>query len=726
MAELATLGIEVQSSNVDQATTKLTKFANAARIAEDSVQGIGEGTLASSRIASSALDGMASRMKAVEKVSRDAEKAMAAQSLAAQKAAAATRIVTQAANQNVPQMASMHNTANLAAQGFDIVTTAAGGMSAGLIGMQQGLQIAQVAMTSGGGFARSLGAAFVAMLSPVTLLSVGLTTLAAVAIQALTGWFTKSEETNLSLEKQGQLLSSVAERWGAVTPAIKAYADELERVKAVSDALAAGDIVAKSKFAEAQSAIAGVSVQYERMIAVLNSRPDTIQFADNLTSAFQTLVQKLAEGKATSDDVTAAQSALSDALVTGQPEVIAFGNAFAGIVGQIMNAVGAMVEARQEAGRVGAAMNAALNNPATWRGAQLGPSNIKETRGDGFEALPWDGPTPGSRPLVELEGLPKVRGGGGGGGGGSKANDYANATRSAQDRTKSIQAETAAQASLNPYVNDYGFALTKAKTSADLLSAAEKQKMAITPALNAEIEKTATALASATAEQNRQTEAAKKAQEAMNFVKNTTAGFINDLRQGLRSGEGFWTSFGKAALNVLDRITDKLLNEVLDAVFQVGSASGGKSGGGVFGSILGGIGKIFGFASGGYTGNGAASQAAGIVHKGEYVFSKAATARIGVGNLDRAHHAAKGYASGGYVTPAPANQNMGGGVIVVRTVNEVQNGNLVPVMTEVAGTVSGQRINQATPRILSAASNNVVPTMARHQSNKAGGDYRLA
>jgi hypothetical protein len=74
-------------------------------------------------------------------------------------------------------MVKTHNTANLAAQGFDIGTTAAGGISAGLIGMQQGLQIAQVAMTTSGGFAKTLGAALLAMLSPVTLLAVGLTTL---------------------------------------------------------------------------------------------------------------------------------------------------------------------------------------------------------------------------------------------------------------------------------------------------------------------------------------------------------------------------------------------------------------------------------------------------------------------------------------------------------------------------------------------------------------------
>lgn len=668
MAELATLGIEVQTADVDQAIGKLGRFANAARLAEDSAQGIGTSTLAAARISSSALDGMASRMRAVEKVSRDAEKALAAQSLAAQKAANATKAATAAANQNIPQMANMHNTANLAAQGFDIVTTAAGGMSAGLIGMQQGLQIAQVAMASGGGFARSLGAAFVGMLSPVTLLSVGLTTLAAVAIQALTSWFSSSEQTNMSLEKQGQLVAAVADRWGAATPLIKAYADELDRVQAANDRLQAGDIVAKAQFSDAQRAIASVSTQYESMIAVLNARPDTVQFANDTTAAFQNLVQKLAEGQATAKDVSAAQDALSAALRSGQPEVIAFGNAFQSILPVLLKAAEAMAAVRQEAAGATAATNAALNNPAFWRGAGSSGSSDGNIQNGGF-MTPEVGPTPSRRPLIELEGLPSS----GGGHSRKAANDnYENAIRSSQERTKAIQAETAAQSLLNPSINDYGFAVAKARAEADLLAAAERDKKAITPELNAQIQQTATALATATAAQARMNEETKKAQEYTNFLKSTTAGFVNDLRQGLRSGEGFWKSFGTAALNVLDRITDRLLNQVMDAIFQVNGAAGGSGGGGLFG-FLGGLfggGSSFkanttlgsfltnGFASGGYTGNGAASQAAGIVHGGEYVFSKRATDRIGVKNLEGMHKRAKGYAAGGHVSPLmPANGN---------------------------------------------------------------------
>lgn len=154
-------------------------------------------------------------------------------------------------------------------------------------------------------------------------------------------------------------------------------------------------------------------------------------------------------------------------------------------------------------------------------------------------------------------------------------------------------------------------------------------------------------------------EADKAAESARKFGADLVKGFVSDLRSGLEQGKGFWKSFGDAALKVLDKIVDKLLNELIDAIFQVNSAGGG--GGGFLGGLFRAIGSIFGFAQGGYTGPGAASQPAGIVHAGEFVFSKKAVDRIGLGYLDALHTAAKGYASGGYVrTHAPANLNLRG------------------------------------------------------------------
>lgn len=59
-----------------------------------------------------------------------------------------------------------------------------------------------------------------------------------------------------------------------------------------------------------------------------------------------------------------------------------------------------------------------------------------------------------------------------------------------------------------------------------------------------------------------------------------------------------------------------------------------------------------GFANGGYTGNGGKYEPAGTVHKGEYVFTKEQTQRIGVSNLEAIANG-RGYQKGGFVGELP-------------------------------------------------------------------------
>lgn len=87
-------------------------------------------------------------------------------------------------------------------------------------------------------------------------------------------------------------------------------------------------------------------------------------------------------------------------------------------------------------------------------------------------------------------------------------------------------------------------------------------------------------------------EAAKAAQAALDFGKDLVKGFISDLRSGLEQGKGFWESFANAAVRALDKIIDKLLNDLIDAIFRVNQAAGG-------GGILGFLGGLFG--GGGFT-----------------------------------------------------------------------------------------------------------------------------
>ena len=92
---------------------------------------------------------------------------------------------------------------------------------------------------------------------------------------------------------------------------------------------------------------------------------------------------------------------------------------------------------------------------------------------------------------------------------------------------------------------------------------------------------------------------------------------------------------------------------------------GGAQGGGGWLSSLFKLGKgLFGFSSGGYTGDGGKLEPKGVVHGGEYVFSKEAVQRIGAGNLEALHKNLKGFSMGGLVGPAlPALALQGAGPV---------------------------------------------------------------
>jgi tape measure domain-containing protein len=301
---------------------------------------------------------------------------------------------------------------------------------------------------------------------------------------------------------------------------------------------------------------------------------------------------------------------------------------------------------------------------------------------------------------------------GGSRGGASKVNDYDQEVKAINERTAALQAETAAQAQVNPLVEDYGFAMAKAKAQQDLLTAAQNAGLKITPELTASIDKLATGYASASVEAQKlqkSQEAVKAAAEDFKQTsKDVTSGFISDLRQGKSAAE--------ALAGALNRVLDKLIDVGLNAAFGLSGTSAG-------GGLLGGLFSLFGFAGGGYTGSGGKYQPAGIVHKGEYVFDAQATKRLGPKNLARL----AGYADGGLVGSAPHLPSMtspsrraASAVHVTVGVSADGNGNLMPFVQS----VSRREVHAAAPKIVSASQQRVMPTIANYQQTRAGGDYR--
>ncbi|MNV38335.1 hypothetical protein D3C71_1298830 [compost metagenome] len=84
--------------------------------------------------------------------------------------------------------------------------------------------------------------------------------------------------------------------------------------------------------------------------------------------------------------------------------------------------------------------------------------------------------------------------------------------------------------------------------------------------------------------------------------------------------------------------------------------------------------SFLGFDKGGYTGDGGVQEPAGIVHKGEYVFSAEAVRRIGAARLETMHANLKGFSAGGLVgmsLPSLSIPGMSGGAGSQRVIHEV-------------------------------------------------------
>lgn len=121
-------------------------------------------------------------------------------------------------------------------------------------------------------------------------------------------------------------------------------------------------------------------------------------------------------------------------------------------------------------------------------------------------------------------------------------------------------------------------------------------------------------------------------QEALSLAKDVTKGALGDIRSALSDGKITWQEWGDIALNILDKIIGKLEDQLVDALFSAEGILGG-SGKSTGGGFLGAIGSLFGFASGGYTGDGGKYEPKGVVHGGEFVFDKESTAAAGTETL---------------------------------------------------------------------------------------------
>lgn len=141
-----------------------------------------------------------------------------------------------------------------------------------------------------------------------------------------------------------------------------------------------------------------------------------------------------------------------------------------------------------------------------------------------------------------------------------------------------------------------------------------------------------------------------------NITQNAFNGMSDALTDFVLTGKANFKDLAKSILSDITSMIVKmvLFNSIKSAMGSFGFAEGG----------------YVGFASGGYTGDGGKYTPAGVVHRGEYVITKEATSRLGIGFLNHLNYG-RGYATGGPVgsIPSTSYRPMTGGSISVKVIN---------------------------------------------------------
>ncbi|MDX0755617.1 phage tail tape-measure protein [Sinorhizobium medicae] len=587
MADVATLGLQVESGSVEKGTQALTQLTGAAARAE------------------AAANGLSGANRGVTGAAAAAAKAYASEGAAAALASKQIEMMNRAANQN--RASSRGNLGNIAAQFQDIAVSAQMGMGPLQIALQQGTQLAAVLSMEKP--VQGLGAAFLSVLSPVSLLTIGIVALAAAGLQ-MVDWTKLAQSALMAL---ADVLDTVAPYAVAAAAALALlYAPAiiggiislialLGRLVVQLGIVAGAFALANPAVAFAAgiaAAVAAANIFHDELEQILGfdivkAAKDGVNYIigafvgayhdiEFLWKQFPDVIGAAAIGAA--NTVIRAVNAISDASVAGLNRIInsartlikTGGAVGAGMDPNTLPAEGNLIGVQ----RINEIENDAakrLSIAAKGRNKQLQKDlstdylgatyeyvgkRASEAAGKVRELADWMG---------KVDEKSKKRTGGK-----SEQEKYADIVAGAERQIAALEAERDAIG-----LTEQAAAALRYETQ--LLNEAQQRGISLTDAQKSELSSLAQVMASIE-EETRQMGV------ALDFAKEVTGGLFDDFFAGIENGKSVWESFGDAALGVLDRIADKLLNDVLDAVFQVSGAGAG--GGGLLSWLFGGGSKV--------------------------------------------------------------------------------------------------------------------------------------
>ncbi|NEJ73784.1 tail length tape measure protein [Rhizobium phaseoli] len=516
-------------------------------------------------------------------------------------------------------------TANIAAQFQDIAVTSAMGMNPLQIALQQGTQLSSVLATMGNGkqVIGGLAAAFTSLISPVSLVTIGLIAGGAAAIQYFQSVATGGDQSAEKLKEQAQLIQDLAARWGDVIPALREYANELARAKDAADLKEGATIINTKTLENVRKEVEDTRISVAAFVADLRLAGEDPEIIKGVETAFKKFADAARDGKVETADVQRVQDALAAALKsTGIPAISEFKDIFDKLSASALTAAGSVGKVNDAASRNLPVSTWRSFNPQTGKletNAQPGDDSIKNP---GF-MTPEIGPTPERRPNIELEGLP----------GAEKAaktaetaatkaaNAYRDLQKAADDRIGQVKQEIG-------LLGKYGVEADAARFALDLFQQAEDKGRSLSDAQRAEIQKKVDLYK----QYSETLSKAKLSQDLLNDMrydslskedqKVTTTlrqyGLPEDLnsqeagqiRQSIKTGElrddlhsfasdfknallnnggdigkAFADAIQNAILNQVSKLWDKLFDQIINGIIGSVTGQGGGAANGISGAI---------------------------------------------------------------------------------------------------------------------------------------------
>ncbi len=610
MADVATLGLQVESGSVQKGTDALNQLTGAAARAE------------------AAANGLSGTNRGATGAAAAAAKAYATEGAAAASASKQIEMMNRAANQN--RASSRGNLGNIAAQFQDIAVSAQMGMGPLQIALQQGTQLAAV-LSSMERPVQGLGAAFLSVLSPASLLTIGIIALVAAGLQ-MVDWAKLAQSALMAV---ADVLETVAPYAIAAAAALALiYAPSIvvgivNVIAVLSRLIVAAGTVAASFTAAWLAAMGPVGWVIAGFSAVLAA---AIIFRDEMQQIFgRDIVAGAKTGAnfvigsfvAAYHDIKflwgqfpnvigAAAIGAANAVIKAMTDMVQRG---AGLIDSFASKANQWLPEGMQLGTIGDLgldkdfqfankYAEELAAAADKRNGQIASDLSADYLGDFGGAIARGASAATSKlkelaaSLTEVDEKSKKRTGGK-----SEQEKYSDIVAAAERQIAALEAERDAIG-----LTEQAAAALRYETQ--LLNEAQQRGISLTDAQKSELSSLAQVMASIE-EETRQMGI------ALDFAKEVTGGFFDDFFAGIENGKSVWASFGDAALGVLDRIADKLLNDVLDAVFQVSGAGAGAGGGGLLSWLFGGGSKVDPWAGlRGYA-NGTSSARSGVAWVGE-------------------------------------------------------------------------------------------------------------